>query len=308
MQHRGKRPTSTPEERVAKVEALTSQLTTAVLALTSSTAWAAMLRTAAKFHRYSVNNVLLLWLQAEERGMALSQVAGYRTWQSMQRQVRRGERALKVLAPVRRRLTDEEAAARVGKGQPAYGDDGRPLMVVCGFRTENVWDISQTDGEALPTAPTEMILRGAGPAGLWDGLVHLVEAAGYRLERNPARNGAHGWTNCADRVVSVRPDVDEAEAVRVLAHELGHIRADHEHREIARAQRETEADGIAYVIATACGLDLEESAAGYVAGWSNGDPELLRTAAETVHKAATAILADLERYNAESMAAAVPLG
>src|SRR5689334_5482660 len=71
----------TADERAAEVEALAKQLNEAVAALTSSEAWLRMLRVSARFSRYSANNVLLLWMQAEQRGVSLSRVAGYRAWQ-----------------------------------------------------------------------------------------------------------------------------------------------------------------------------------------------------------------------------------
>src|SRR5688572_259592 len=88
--HTGVTPTNaarkagkTPEERAAEVEALAEQLNSAVAALTTSEAWLSMLRVAARFTRYSPSNVLLLWMQAEQRGVSLSRVAGYRAWQAM---------------------------------------------------------------------------------------------------------------------------------------------------------------------------------------------------------------------------------
>ena len=104
------RPVKSPEEWAAEVEALAAeQLTDAVAELTTSEAWLGMLRVAAQFTRHSANNALLLWMQAEQRGVPLSRVAGYRTWQAVGRQVVKGARSFAVKAPIRRRLTVEEA-------------------------------------------------------------------------------------------------------------------------------------------------------------------------------------------------------
>lgn len=123
----------TAEERAAKVETLSAQLDDAVVARTTSEAWLAMLRVSAQFTRYSAKNVLMLWMQAEDRGVTLSRVAGYRAWQSMGRQVVKGARSFAVLAPVRRRLTTEEATERAKAGQaPSLDADGRPALAVRG--------------------------------------------------------------------------------------------------------------------------------------------------------------------------------
>ncbi|MHA6797503.1 ArdC-like ssDNA-binding domain-containing protein (plasmid) [Pseudonocardia bannensis] len=288
--HRTKAHRLTPEQRAAKVDALTDRLNQAVADLSSGEQWAAMLRVAAKFHNYSGRNVMLLWAQATERGATLTRVAGFHTWRGLGRTVRKGEKGYAILAPVARRLSAEEAAER---GAEAYDGAGKPRRVVRGFRVEHVFDIAQTDGDPLPEVPSPAVLSGEDPAGLWEALAALVEAEGYRIERNPEADATQGWTNYRTRVVSVRPDVPAAQATYVLAHELGHIRADHEHRDIPREQRETEADSIAYVVATACGLDSAASSTPYVAGWSGGDPKIIEAAAETVRRGAAAILGDL---------------
>ncbi|GJF01454.1 ArdC-like ssDNA-binding domain-containing protein [Pseudonocardia sp. D17] len=282
---------SDPAERAAKVEALLGQLNEAVAELASGEAWTAMLRVTAKLHGYSARNVMLLWAQAEQRGASLTQVAGFRTWLSLGRAVRKGERGYRVLAPVRRRLTEEEAA-KAGPG--AYDNDGRPTIAVRGFRVEHVFDISQTDGDPLPEVPMPAILTGEDPGGLWDQLAALVEAEGFTIERGVETGDRQGFTSYTDRIVSVRPDVPPAQAAYVLAHELGHIRADHEHRpEVSRAQRETEADSIAYVVATACGIDTAASSTPYIAGWSGGDPDVLTAAADLVRREALRIIGQL---------------
>ncbi len=113
----------TPEERAAEVDALAEQLTAAVTELTTSAAWVAMLRVAARFTRYSSTNALVLWMQAEQRGVALTRVAGYRAWQAMGRQVVKGARSFALMAPVRRRLTP--AAPRPASTPPTTGTVGR---------------------------------------------------------------------------------------------------------------------------------------------------------------------------------------
>ena len=86
-----------------------------------------------------------------------------------------------------------------------------------------------------------------------------------------------------------------AEAAHILTHELGHIAADHEHRhDISRAQRETEADSIAYVVCSALGFDVGEKATFYVAQWSKGDPAILEESVAVIHNAANSILTRLE--------------
>ena len=292
-------------ERAAKVEALTEQLHAAVVDLTSSEAWLALLGVAARFHTYSWRNQVLLAVQAADRGMTLTRVAGFNRWKELGRIVGKGEKGLAILAPVRRRLSGEEAAKRHAEGLPAYDGDGRPIIVVRGFRIEHVFDQSQTEqipgAEQLPEPRAWIAQRGRGPAGLWDAICALITAEGYEIEHRPPVGGdgsAHGWTDGHRRIVWIRSDVEEAEQIRVAIHELAHIRADHcaddLGRDISRAQGETEADSIAHVVATWAGLDISASSVEYVAGWAGGDGEILEAALGAIHRAATSIITDLD--------------
>jgi len=121
--------------RPEAVERLHGQLQESLHALVTSEDWQQALSVAAQFHDYSFANTQLIWSQAVSRGFHPSRVAGYRTWQRLGRQVRRGERGLAILAPVIRKM---EAL------------DNQEERRVVGFRVFHVFDLSQTDGEPLP--------------------------------------------------------------------------------------------------------------------------------------------------------------
>lgn len=272
-----KRRPMTDEERAAKVAALVGRLDDAIAELADGDRWMSMLRTSGTFRTYSFRNMMLLSSQAEERGMTLTAVAGFTAWRDLGRSVRKGEHGLQILAPLIRKA-DPEQGLPVG------------ARVMYGVRVVHVFDIAQTDGAAVP--PPTTASRDA--RALWSGLEALVRAEGFEVVRASAPDPEeHGRTDLGSRVVSVRPDLDDAFATAVLAHELGHLRADHERRQISGAQRETEAESIAYVVLGAHGLDCAASAGPYIAGWSGGDPDVIASAAEAVHTAAAGILADL---------------
>lgn len=293
---KSRRAGKTPEERAAEVEVLAEQLNTAVATLTTSEAWLAMLRVAAGFTSYSPRNVLALWVQAEERGVTLTRVAGYRAWQAMGRQVVKGARSFAVLAPVRRRLTVEEAAERAKAGQrPAFDADGRPALMVRSFRLERVFRYEDTEGEPLPDTAAVGYVTGDTPAGAWESLAALVAGHGFRLSAESEPGDARGHTDYTEKIVNVDPGYPLPEQVHILIHELGHIRCRHEERrDVPRAQRETEAESVAFIVCTVLGLDVGDVAAVYVGGWTDGDSETITAAQAAIHQAARAILADLE--------------
>lgn len=159
--------------------------------------------------------------------------------------------------------------------------EDEPKRQLRGFRVVHVFDVTQTDGEPLPDVEPPL-LRGDAPDRLWDHLVGLVAADGYRIERGPC-HGANGYTDYTHRIVRVLDNVEPAQAAKTLAHELGHIRADHEHRFTdyatslrCRGQAEIEAESIAYLVTADAGLDTASYSVPYLAGWSGGDIDLLR--------------------------------
>jgi antirestriction protein ArdC len=287
-----------------KLEALHYQLIEAVADLASSEAWMTMLRVAARFRDYSPSNVLLIAAQRPDA----TRVGGIRTWNSLGRHVLKGEHGIAILAPCVYRARDDDAGPREGvadvaapgnepqpTARPPQGDEAAAARrVPRGFKVVHVFDVTQTDGNPLPDVGPEL-LRGDAPQQLWDHLAALVTSDGYRLERGPCA-GANGYTNYATHVVRVIDDVDPAQATKTLAHELGHIRADHEHRFTdyttslrCRGQAEIEAESIAYLVTTDAGLDTANYSVPYLAGWSGGNIDLLRESMTRVITASRAI-------------------
>ena len=162
----------------------------AVEALASSDEWMQMLRAAARFPTYSPSNVLLINAQRP----SATRIAGFRTWNQFGRHVVKGEKGIAILAPctygprtaaeaTARSQVPARSSAAAGADGPSAGDtDQAPRRVLAGFRIVHVFDVSQTDGKALPdVAPA--LLQGAAPAHLRDTLAALTGDAGYRLER-----------------------------------------------------------------------------------------------------------------------------
>jgi len=255
-------------------------LVSSVESLTSGEDWARMLEVAGRFTRYSAGNVFLIAVQRPDA----TRVAGYRTWQSLGRQVRRGEHGIRILAPCRyvsAVVTDDD-----GSEHKLYG--------VRGFTTTTVFDVSQTDGAELPdVGPT--LLEGDGVAGFWDGLAAQVTALGYSLERGDC-GGANGRTDHSTRTVTVRDDVSDAQATKTLAHELAHVIL-HPCTTAyfqCRGRSEVEAESVAFLVCRAAGLSTDGYSFPYVAGWANGETDVVRETADKVLTTARAILTALE--------------
>lgn len=272
-----------------KLEVLHQQLVDAVADLASSDAWMRMLEAAARFYDYSPSNILLITAQRPDA----TRVAGIRTWNSLGRHVNRGQRGIAILAPCIYRPSGDVLATGVLKTgaeggrpqEPPTGDESTndSLRVLRGFKVVHVFDVSQTDGEPLPDVAPRL-LDGDAPQSLMDHLAGLATDAGYRLEQGPC-GAANGYTDYGARIVRIGDDLSPAQAAKTLAHEVGHIRADHEHRfteygtsMACRGQAEVEAESIAYLVTAQAGLDATDYSVPYLAGWSGGDVGLLREA------------------------------
>ena len=298
-----KRRERSAEERAAaaeasrvRVEEAVGRIDEGVRALRDGDGWRRFLSQSAKFHRYSFGNLLLIGAQNPQA----TRVASYRKWLSLDRQVRRGEHGLKVLAPVKVMVpvVDEHDVQR-------RDADGKPIRrpQVRGWTTETVFDVSQTDGKPLARPPEPIELDGPAPEGMWEALVESTAAAGYQLELAELPTGVQGRTVYASRTVTIDPDQHGGTAgqAATLAHELAHIML-HEPGTAAvdadlttahcRGEREVEAESTAIVVADMWGLDTGQMSLPYIAGWLSAVPDAdvaVRRVGDRVVRAAHAI-------------------
>lgn len=264
-------------------EELIDTLTEGILRLRSSAEWKRHLDLQSRFHRYSFGNVLLIANQCPQA----TQVAGFRAWRSINRFVRRGEKAIWILAPMTRRSVDP--------------GDGEERRVVCGFKFVPVFDLSQTEGQELPAICTR--LRGEDTQGHYDLLRNVADAIGFAVVDHEFPGATNGDCSYLDRRIRVERRVTGAQRVKTLAHEIAHARL-HEGCE-NRTLAELEAESTAYVVCQALGIDSGRYSFGYVASWA-GDCEravdAIRTSCERIQKTAAFIL-DTMHNAAESEAA-----
>ena len=257
------------------------QLVAGVEALTTSEQWLAYLAVAAKFTRYSANNTFLIMLQRPDA----TRVAGFHTWKSLGRSVKKGAKGIAILCPCVRRDRVEDA------------ETGETLTHsrVAGFRVGYVFDVYDTEGDDLPDDALHVQHPvGVAPDGMWDTLVRRVEEAGFAVQCAPACDEALGtaWgrTHYAERSVTVKSTADPAGACKTLAHELAHVLL-HERRLYEhRGTVEVEAESVAFIVSAAWGLDTSSYSTGYLAGWSGGDVAAITATADKVLGCARIIL------------------
>jgi hypothetical protein len=257
------------------------QLVAGVEAFTNSDQWLAYLAVAAKFTRYSANNTFLILIQRPDA----TRVAGFHTWKSLGRNVKKGAKGIAILCPCVRRASVEDEVAGETTVQSR----------VSGFRVGYVFDVADTEGEDLPDDGLHVQHPvGVAPDGMWDTLVQRVEEACFTVRTGPdhdeALGAAWGRTHYGDRTVTVKSTADPAGACKTLAHELAHVLL-HENRLYDhRGTVEVEAESVAYILSAGWGLDTSSYSTGYLAGWSGGDVAAITATATKVLACARAIL------------------
>jgi antirestriction protein ArdC len=237
----------------------------------------ALLKTMARFHTYSRHNVCLI---ATQRPTA-TRVAGFHTWRTMGRFVRKGEKGIAILAPIVRR-----------RGADIATDDERAVV---GFRAAYVFDIEQTDGDPLP-APSEA----SGDPGVATGLLQAALLdRGIALEFVDDLGGALG-TSSGGRI-QVLNDLSAATAFSTLVHEYAHELLHHtDDRPASRDTRELEAEAVAFVVGSAVGLNTCDASRDYIQLY-RGDRATLAQSLTRVQRTAATILAALDRQSARSL-------
>ena len=181
---------------------LLAQLEEGIVTLTSSDAWEDHLVFQSRFHRYSYSNTLLIASQNHRA----THVAGFTAWRRLNRAVRRGEKAIWVLAPMLGRRTN-----------PAEDVDE---PVIRGFKYVPVFDISQTEGENPPTVCAR--LSGDDPGDLFDQLVAVARSIGFTVEDHEFGDTTSGDCSPSDHRIRVERRNPPAQRVKTLAHELAH--------------------------------------------------------------------------------------
>lgn len=264
-----------PDRASQLVTAALDQLS-AALAAGHSVALSAFLKTMARFHRYSWGNQLLIHSQRPDA----TRVAGFRAWLALGRAVRRGEKGIAILAPLVRKNLVVDADERE--------DTDRRIV---GFRTAYVFDVSQTDGDALP----EIARPSGDPGEAIRRLEELVAARGIILEYVASVPGAPGALGASfGGRLAVRQHLPPAEAFTTLLHEVAHelLHRDPSVGRLSHGVRELEADAVAGVVAHALGMDALTATSDYIQ-LHQGSAELLGASLGRITRVASELLASV---------------
>ena len=267
--------------------------------LFQSNRYTEFLKTMTNFHDYSLYNTILIMMQCPEASL----VAGYKKWQTMGRQVKRGEKAITILCPcphkVKKKVLDKD-------GNPVLDENGKETekeFSIPYFRPGSVFDISQTDGEPIETLNPKVL---TDTVNGYDVLIQkLISISPVPVTFEEIEGSAKGYFSPSSKEIVVKKDMPNLQTLKTLVHESAHARlhnqeAMEEHAK-DRETKEVEAESVAYCVLTAFGLDTSEYSFPYIAGWSSGrDMKELKSSMDLIRITAGQIIDELQKGMAKA--------
>jgi hypothetical protein len=274
----------TDSERAQRRQADRDRLEQAARALLTSEGWQRWIRVRSTngLARYSFGNQILIALQRPDA----TYVAGFRAFLQLNRCVRKGERAIRILAPMSVRAKNSEPV----EAHDAGASEQQKRTV---FRAVPVFDVAQTDPlpdkEPVPLDSPCQPIHGSSHAHLAEPLETLAAELGYTVARQPIEGSADGWCDNAKRVIVVNDRLPANAQIRVLVHEIAHALGVG-YSDYGRQRAEVLVDTVTYIVCSSVGLDTSGSSVPYVAGWGeSGELDSIRTYAETIDELARRI-------------------
>lgn len=261
------------------------RLTEGIARLTDSEEWVRYLDTQRRFPSYSFNNTILIYLQRPDATL----VAGFHAWKRLGRSVKKGERGIRIIAPVsRRRQTGSDTTVTSDPDDNNSTDGTREVVA---FRPVAVFDRTQTEGLDIAEAPCHL-LDGSDVGNAFSQLQRVAEALEFDVEIAADLPGQRNG-DCSHLAHRIRVHADRSprQQVKSLAHEIGHAIL-HGDGLVARPIAELEAESVAYLVCDGLGLDSGSYTFGYIASWAEGGPEAIaaiRASGERIRSAASRI-------------------
>jgi antirestriction protein ArdC len=232
------------------------------------------LKAMGRFHNYSVGNAILIGFQKPDA----THVAGFRTWQRLDRHVKKNEKGIAIMAPIRWRRKATTADEKEDESE-------REEDTALAFKTAYVFDISQTDGKPLPE-----FARTQGDPGIFsERLREYVTTRGIKIEYSDTIGSAEGVS--AGGLIKLKKGLIAAEEFSVLVHETAHeiMHRDRDSMSKDKKVRETEAEAVAFVVCHGIGLDVNTASSDYIQLY-NGDKDTLIKSLERIQRTASEIL------------------
>ena len=294
-----------------RLQQITAGIEQGIKELFESEKYMRYLSVMSRFHRYSVNNTMLIYMQKPDATL----VAGYNKWKNQfERHVKRGEHGITIIAPTPFKKKIEEQKLDPDTKAPILDAEGKAVMEereveIPMFRPVKVFDVSQTDGKPLPELASTL----SGNVQNYEAFMEaLRRSAPVPLSVEPMAANMDGYFSPDQQRIAIRAGMSEVQTVSAAVHEIAHSKLHNyakAQEEAARAgdkeppkkkdrnTEEVEAESISYAVCQYYGIQTGENSFGYIANWSQGKelPEL-RASLETINKTAGELINDIDRH------------
>ncbi|MDN0061221.1 YodL domain-containing protein [Mediterraneibacter glycyrrhizinilyticus] len=294
-----------------RLQQITAGIEQGIKELFESEKYMRYLSVMSRFHRYSVNNTMLIYMQKPDATL----VAGYNKWKNQfERHVKRGEHGITIIAPTPFKKKIEEQKLDPDTKAPILDAEGKAVMEereveIPMFRPVKVFDVSQTDGKPLPELASTL----SGNVQNYEAFMEaLRRSAPVPLSVEPMAANMDGYFSPDRQRIAIRAGMSEVQTVSAAVHEIAHsklhnyakaqeeaVRAGDKEppKKKDRNTEEVEAESISYAVCQYYGIQTGENSFGYIANWSQGKelPEL-RASLETINKTAGELINDIDRH------------
>ena len=255
------------------MDSIMQSLESGVEELFTSNRYQEFLKTMAKFHNYSFNNTMLIAMQRPDATL----VTSYKNWQSMGRQVMKGEKGITIIAPAPYKKMKEKEVLDENQ-RPIMGTDGKPKteqveVTVPHFKAVTVFDIAQTSGEPIQTLAPELLTAAVQDFDSFMQAIQKISPVPIRFDE--IDGNANGYYHNADKEIVIKKGLSESQPLKTAIHETVHAKLhDKEIMESLgvendRLTKEVEAESVAYCVCSSFGLDTSDYSFPYIAGWSS---------------------------------------
>ena len=286
-----------------RIKEITERLETGIRELYESDRYRSYLSTMSRFHKYSVNNTLLIHLQRPDATL----VAGFNTWKNrFGRYVKRGEKGIQVIAPATSQRNVQAPALDKDTKEPIFDAAGNAVMEertvrITRYKPVTVFDLSQTDGKPLPKLAQSL----NGSVEQYDAFLEaLRRSAPVPIEFEAMAAGTDGYFSADQQRIAIREGMSQVQTISAVVHEVAHSKL-HDYDRIVDAEaplkkdrrtEEVEAESISYSVCQYYGIETAENSLGYIVSWSKGkELKELKASLETIQKTASVLIDDIDR-------------
>ncbi len=297
----------TADKPAEKLKEITDRLEQGITELFDSERYKEYLQVMSKFHNYSFNNTLLIAMQKPDASL----IAGFNAWKNnFGRNVMRGEKGIRILAPSPYKIRQEVEKKDPQTGKTVIGKDGKPVtetkeIQIPAYKVVAVFDVSQTEGRELPSLSANEL---TGDVEKYeDFFAALEKTSPVPMGFEKIEGTAHGYYHLEEKRIAIDEGMSQLQNLKTAIHEIAHaklhdidLNAPEQPDRPDRRTREVQAESIAYTVCQHYGLDTSDYSFGYVAGWSSGrELAELKSSLETIRATAAEIINSIDGHFAE---------